>query len=117
MAEALKTTCTASIRRVLSDVKRCLGELQIRLNRSIPKGDLIGVVLHACCMVDRLVSGDDPVSFKNKGEYIRARFPVYRMIRDVFGRLEERYQIELSDDEICYLMEFFDGAKAPNTVD
>jgi len=118
MAEALENHLhRVDPAKVLSDVKRCLGELQIRLNRSIPKGDLIGVVLHACCMVDRLVSGDDPVSFKNKGEYIRARFPVYRMIRDVFGRLEERYQIELSDDEICYLMEFFDGAKAPNTVD
>lgn len=97
--------------KVVSDVKRCLGEVQARLNVAIPKGDLIGVVLHTCCMVDRLVSGDDSVSFKNKRQYIRERFPIYQTVREVFGTLEETYRIELSDDEICYLISFLDGAK------
>ncbi|WP_170070521.1 PRD domain-containing protein [Planifilum fimeticola] len=97
--------------KVVSDVKRCLGEVQARLNVAIPKGDLVGVVLHTCCMVDRLVSGDDSVSFKNKRQYIRERFPIYQTVREVFGTLEETYRIELSDDEICYLISFLDGAK------
>lgn len=97
--------------KVVSDVKRCLGEVQARLNVAIPKGDLVGVVLHTCCMVDRLVSGDDSVSFKNKRQYIRERFPIYQTVREVFGTLEETYRIELSDDEICYLISFLDGAR------
>lgn len=101
--------------QVVSDVRRCLNRVQARLKISIPTGDLVGVVLHACCMVDRLVSGDDSVSFKNKRQYIRERFPVYQTVRDVFRTLEEIYRIKLSDDEICYLISFLDGAKRTHT--
>ena len=97
--------------KVVSDVKKCLSDVQSRLNIAIPTGDLVGVVLHTCCMVDRLVSGDDSVLFKNKRQYIRERFSIYQTVRDVLRTLEEAYQIELSDDEICYLISFLDGAK------
>jgi transcriptional regulatory protein LevR len=101
--------------KVVSDIKICLDKLQARLNITIPKGDLIGVALHTSCMVDRLVSGDTSVLFKNKQQYIRERLALYKTVREVFGGLEETYQIKLSDDEICYLMTFFDEAKT-NTL-
>ncbi|EGK09166.1 sigma 54-interacting transcriptional regulator [Kroppenstedtia eburnea] len=97
--------------QVVPDVKSCFEELQQRLKVSVPTKDLIGMVLHACCMVDRLLAGDSTVIFKNKEEYIRSHPSLYTTTRNVLSRLETTYRIQLSDDEICYMMSFFDSSK------
>ncbi|MGF7088791.1 transcriptional regulator with AAA-type ATPase domain/transcriptional regulatory protein LevR [Kroppenstedtia sanguinis] len=97
--------------QVVPDFKSCFEELQQRLKISVPTKDLIGMVLHACCMVDRLLAGDSSVIFKNKEKYIRSNPSLYTTTRDVLKRLEDTYDIQLSDDEICYMMSFFDSSK------
>lgn len=97
--------------QVVPDVKTCFEKLQQRLKISVPTKDLIGVVLHACCMVDRLLAGDSSVIFKNKEKYIRSHPSLYTTTRNVLSTLENAYRIQLSDDEICYMMSFFDSSK------
>lgn len=95
--------------QVISDVRMCLDRLQERLQIIIPPNDLIGVVLHGCCMVDRVVSGKTSVPFKNREPYIETHRGLYHTTREVLKDLESRYEISLSDDEICFMMSFFES--------
>ncbi|MBN2910303.1 sigma 54-interacting transcriptional regulator [Polycladomyces sp. WAk] len=92
---------------VIPDIRDGLERIQSRLGIEIPTNDLIGVVLHASCMLDRLVSGDTSVAFENKESFIRENHALYRTVRDVLKEWEDAYHIQLTDDEICYMMSFF----------
>jgi transcriptional regulatory protein LevR len=92
---------------VIPDIRNGLEQIQSRFGIAIPTNDLIGVVLHASCMLDRMVSGDTSVAFQNKESFIRENRALYRTVRDVLKEWENTYHIQLTDDEICYMMSFF----------
>lgn len=109
MAETLKHHLRSiDPQQVVPDIRTCLDKLQARLNLSIPTNDLVGIVLHGCCMVDRIVSGEQPVVFSQREQYIAAHRELYDTTKEILTRLEQVYQMRLGDDEICFMMRFFD---------
>ncbi|TCP28912.1 transcriptional regulatory protein LevR [Scopulibacillus darangshiensis] len=93
---------------VIKDVRRCLHDIQASLQSNIASNQLIGIVLHMCCMIDRLAAGYVPVPFSEKDQCITMNQHLYRVIKRAVQRLEEIYRITVSDDEICYIINFFD---------
>lgn len=109
MAESLKHHLQSiDAERIVPEMRACLDRLQVRLHVTLPTNDLIGIVLHGCCMVDRVVSGEPPVIFENREQYVATNERLYRTTRDVLAVLEKSYQMKLGQDEICFMMRFFD---------
>lgn len=92
---------------VVSDIKEFIdnieGHLNIRTNTNI----LIGIMLHIACMLDRLLEGENVSSFENKALFIATHPELYGVIKKACEILNKKYNVKISEDEICYIMAFF----------
>ena len=68
---------------------------------------LIGTTLHIGCMIERLKKGDSVIGFKGKEEYIKANPQLYKAVKSACIKLNEKYDIYILSDEICYIMSYF----------
>lgn len=91
---------------LIPQIKRMLAWLQEKLSIDLPTHDLVGIVLHLCCMVDRLAGNEPLVPFLDKENYIKQHKELYGIIRIGMEILEERNQILIPDDEVCYMIRF-----------
>ncbi|WP_026695626.1 sigma-54-dependent transcriptional regulator [Peribacillus kribbensis] len=89
-------------------IRGCVEELHSSLNTQFNSHDLIGVVLHISCMVDRLAGRDFSVTCKDKERIINEHYALYKSIKQSLHRIEHRYRIQITDDEICNMVHFFD---------
>jgi len=71
-------------------------------------GNLIGIALHISCMVDRLLTNELQVEYKEKDKYISYNKELFSLIRQSLKIIEEKYKIDIYEDEVCYIMNFFD---------
>ncbi len=94
--------------RVYTDVKHCIALIEEALHVKLSVDSLIGIVLHISCMVDRLKGGGVVVKYCNAAQYITDNRQAYQSIRTALNYLEEKYQINITDNEICYVMNFFE---------
>jgi transcriptional regulatory protein LevR len=68
---------------------------------------LPGIILHAGFMLGRIINGDEVPVFENKEQFISINTKVYDSIKESMQLFKDRYFIEVTDDEICYMAKFF----------
>jgi transcriptional regulatory protein LevR len=78
-------------------------ELSIKLKSE----KTIGVILHIAFMISKLKNGEIPVEYPDKEEFIAENTYYYNIIKECFIFLCNKYSVEISDNEICYVMKFF----------
>lgn len=93
--------------KVLNDIKQFNRDIEEELSIRMPTDILIGVTFHTACMIDRLLANKDTRSFRNKKLFITSNRPYYRAVRKASLTLMEKYDIDISDDDICRIMTFF----------
>ncbi|RLQ94849.1 sigma 54-interacting transcriptional regulator [Falsibacillus albus] len=101
-------------RKIVPDIRRFLETVQEHLNTTINKNDLIGIVLHISCMLDRLNLDENPVSYSEKATYIENNKQMFNTLKEILIPLEKKYALTVPDDEICYIMNFFEWALEEN---
>jgi transcriptional regulatory protein LevR/transcriptional regulator with AAA-type ATPase domain len=112
MEETLKSYLQhIEAKECVRNVRTCLNSIQKQLNIDIQPYDIMGLVLHICCMIDRLISGEQSVYYDQKEEYIKDHIHLFTIIKNRMQELEKIYNIHISDDELCYVTEFFDYYK------
>ena len=89
-----------SIRKFMSDVEE-------QLKEKIDPSVLIGASLHIGCMIDRIIGGLPIVEFEEKKEYMWRNSELYTIVKRACEPIKEKYNIDVSDDDICFIMRFF----------
>lgn len=92
---------------LLPDIRDNISYIESRLQVKIPYDTLIGTALHMCCMVDRLKGQGAKVEYKEKDRYVEENKQLYAVIKDAVKSLEEKYDIQITKDEICFIMNIF----------
>lgn len=92
---------------VFKDIKRFITEIEEKLNIKMDREVLIGTTLHIGCMIERLKKGDSVIGFQGKEEYIKANSQLYKVVKRACSDLNEKYDIYILSDEICYIMSYF----------
>lgn len=96
---------------VLESIK-CFNErVQKKLNIKTETNRLIGITLHIACMIDRLKDGVKAEEFEFKEKFMRENIELYNVVNFEINKLKNKYyeNINIDDDEICYIMSFFKG--------
>jgi len=96
-----------SSKSVLQDIRKFIGAIEGELNTKINTNALIGIALHVACMIDRLKGGGSVDEFVDREKYISENRELYRIVKKSCEILNKKYDINISDDEICYIMTFF----------
>lgn len=108
MAEELKQHLRhISATEAVEHVRASLAAIQKQLNIHVHCYDVVGIVLHVCCMIDRLISGGHTVRFEQKEKYMKEHIALYTAVKNGVQPLEQIYDVHIDDDELCYMMEFF----------
>lgn len=95
--------------RIFEDIKKFIALVEEELKVEINTDILIGIVLHIGCMIDRFKGQEAGVEYACKDEYIRDNHELYSCIKSSMKFLNKKYNINITDDEICYIMNFFNN--------
>lgn len=94
-------------RAVFKDIKRFIAKIEKELNAKFDTDILIGITFHIGCMLDRIKSGNVISPFHNMKAYISSNRELYERIERGCSLFSEKYNIKVSEDELCYIMKFF----------
>lgn len=92
---------------LFNDVTTLLNKAQSKLSIKLSNEKTVGVTLHLAFLVGRLMNGDSAAEYEDKNEFISKNNKLYNIIKEEFSSLNNKYNIEISDDEICYLINLF----------
>ncbi|UFJ41599.1 sigma 54-interacting transcriptional regulator [Brevibacillus humidisoli] len=101
---------------VLRDVRTCVSRLEERLHTKLPFDTLIGTYLHICCMIERLKTNTQTVTYSNKESFIAENRKMFTLVAYELQPLADTYQINIGEDDICFVMNFFPLAREPETL-
>lgn len=91
------------------DIKKFISSVEEYLDIKMDTNVLIGITFHMGCMIDRLTVGEAVMGFEGRDDYIRENLELYQNIKRACVPLNEKYNIDISEDEICYIMNFFNS--------
>lgn len=108
MGETLQETIALKdAKNVINVIRRALKDIQIQTGTFFKNEDLMGIVLHMSCMINRIQNAEPLTPFKNKEEKINSNYMLYLKMKKILQQIEEACDIVIPDDEICYLLEYY----------
>ena len=113
MGDTLKSMLSAiDGKEALKDIKRFIKNIETDLDIKMDTNILIGVTFHIGCMLDRVKAGGKLIEeFDEKDKFIAENKNMYKVVRLAAQFLNKKYDITIPEDEICYIMSFFDHKK------
>ncbi|MBI0154830.1 sigma 54-interacting transcriptional regulator [Gilliamella sp. W8128] len=95
-------------RDLLTDIKHFNENITRKFNIRVSNNTLIGLVMHIACMLEQIINGEQSkVKFIDRQNYIRKYRNEYSIIKDELVVFEEKYKITIPEEEICYILKFF----------
>ncbi|MBC8587972.1 sigma 54-interacting transcriptional regulator [Paratissierella segnis] len=92
---------------IIKDLKYLLNGIEKKLNFRIGKDVKMGIALHICFMIDNLLSGEKTREFENLENFKSIYSNEVNIVRKEFMILKDNYEVEISDNEIAYIVKLF----------
>ncbi len=89
------------------DITQALQRIQKKLGTRLADETLVGLILHLAYTMSRLKEGVKQIQYPNEKNFIQKYSYYYEVIRDNLIFFYNKYFIEISDSEICYVINFF----------
>ena len=99
--------------KVLTQVDAMLDELQILMKRKFMEKTIVGLNIHICCLIERLVKKEEISTHLALDKFEEEQEDFVKMVRKSFSQIEKQYNIELVLSEIAYIYDYiqFEGKK------
>lgn len=108
MEDTLENTLKNSDgRTVLKHIKKFIKNIEEELKTNISTNILIGITLHIAAMIDMSIEKKTIIEFEGKDKYIKDNLNLYKVVKNAFMPINTKYSINVSEEEICCLMNFF----------
>ncbi len=89
------------------DIVHVIKRMEAKLSVKLSDESLIGLILHLGFTISRLKKGKSSISYPDREAFINQNPEVYTVVKENFIFLYNKYFIEITDNEICYIMNFF----------
>lgn len=103
---------------LLENVTRSVERLQQCMEREFKGRTLVGIYIHVCCLVERLVTKNPIQDDQNTDRFAREHGDFIQMVEKSFTNIMNHYGVEIPPNEISYLYDFIvaDAAKQTDTA-
>lgn len=113
--EELQALYKSGINQILKDdilkrVVKCISEMENKRVMTLTENSYMGLVLHISIAISRILKNEIVEQQKNWRENL-AEDEDYRLAKEIVGRLEEEFEIEIPEMEIAYVCLHIKGAK------
>ena len=68
---------------------------------------LLDFTVHLGCMLDRCIHRD-AIYFENIRQFKQDHLVIFKTIRNAIASLEKSYDIQINDDEVCYIIKLIE---------
>lgn len=90
-----------------NDVNKFINNVTSKLSNKLSSERLVGLILHISFLISKLIKNDETPNYPGKEDYIKNNYSVYQLIKENILPLKTKYNIKLSDNDICYLIKHF----------
>lgn len=77
--------------------------LQIKINHEVE----VGIVIHLCFLIDRIINGGRAREFEGLNEYRNSHDKEFILIKRCMKKLENIYKINIGENEIAFIVRMF----------
>ena len=92
--------------KLLDEVEQAVGRLQKITGRKIAGRIMIGLYVHLCCLVERLVTKTPIDNYQDLEEFEQKHADFIRQVRDSFQDISRHYRVALPVSEIAYIYDY-----------
>lgn len=96
------------------DISQFISHTERKLKLKLEDDTLIGVTLHLAFAISRLKKGNISIEYPGKTEFIQENITIYNIIKENLIFIYNKYFINVDDNEICYIMNFFSHHNSQN---
>lgn len=107
MPEVLKENITAiPSNNLYEKIMNFIASVEKSLNIFISHKKKVELILHLAFVINRLITNEDMVEYSNKTSIKKSYNKLYSTVKSSLIPIETYFSIKLTDDEICYIMDF-----------
>lgn len=92
--------------KLLSYIKDAVDQLQRRMNCEFSVKTIIGIYIHVCCLMERLVTKTPIAAHENLENFVQEKQEFIRLLTESFEELTGQYNVELPVSEMAYLYDY-----------
>ena len=89
--------------RLFHEIESAVHELQRRTGEKIGSNAIIGLYVHLCCLVERLVTRNPIETYVGQDRFEEERADFIESFRQSFSSISTRYRVEVPVSEIAYV--------------
>lgn len=91
---------------LLDNVSMAIELLQNKMHKRFGGKTLIGIYVHVCCLIERLVTKTSIDDVRNLADFEKEHTDFIRYVKESFIYITQHYNIEIPTNEVAYLYEF-----------
>ena len=92
--------------KLLGYIKIAVDQLQDRMDCHFSVKTIIGIYIHICCLMERLVTKTPITDYENLENFMREQQGFIHLLTESFRELTSQYNVELPISEIAYLHDY-----------
>ena len=98
-------------KRLMNLVEKAVDNLQLMLGIELLGSTIVGLYMHLCCMVERLVTRDSIKTNSNLETFVVEKKGFIKAVKLCFEPICKHYGIIISESEISYLYDYINADK------
>lgn len=98
--------------KLFSEVERAVATLQDLTGREIAPAATIGLYVHLCCLVERLVTKTAVDAYTGEEDFVRGNAAFIEAFRTSFSKISTHYRVEVPTSEIAYVHDYIHSKRA-----
>lgn len=99
--------------RLFSEAEKALSHLQDLLGKRIEQRKVIGIYVHLCGLIERLVTKNFIETHPRGDSFVEEHADYVLWFRESFHDLAQRYRVDIPVSEIAYVYDFMFGDQIP----
>ena len=92
--------------KLLEYIKDAVGQLQSRMNRKFSNKTIIGIYIHVCCLIERLVTKTPITAHEDLESFVEQHQDFTGLLTESFQELTAQYNVEIPISEMAYLYDY-----------
>ena len=106
LSNIMNTLTILNPNKLLEYVTEALEKLQNRMNVHLSNKVCLGLYMHVCCLIERLVLHQDIETYPNIEEFVEKQNTFISSVKDAFKEIQYYYKVQIPTEEIGYIFDY-----------
>ena len=109
LSNIMNTLTILNPNKLLEYVTEALENLQNRMKVHLSSKICLGLYMHVCCLIERLILHQDIEIYPNIEEFIAKQNTFISYVKDSFKEIEYYYKVQIPTEEIGYIFDYINA--------